>query len=623
MGLMIGFSTTSPCQAEPVDFPALQADARKTFKEKVGPFVKKYCIDCHGTRPEAGINLQSALSSPGASASFLHWKKAVANVKVNDMPPEDAGEMPTEQQRREFVEWISKLKYLAERDPGPFVLRRLSKVEYANTLHDLYGVDPSIADSLPEEVVGEGYLNSISPLQSELFLEIANKVVDQVVAGKGEPPTEIQKRLFSEPPAEGADIPTAVRKVARSLARDAYRRPPTERELDVLVSVFHLGRENQLNYLESLSLMWKAILVSPQFLFITPAAEVNAKTTIVRLDDYQLAARLSYLLWAAPPDAELSALAEKGELHQPEVLKSQVERLLGDERSRALFDGFGAQWLGVDKLDSQTFDPDLFPQMTTVLRQSMADEARLFFQSIIHENQGVFRFVDSDYTFMNEPLAEIYGLDSSIKGLEMRRIKLEDPNRGGILGMPATLATTSFPNRTSPVRRGVWVLEQVLGERVPPPPPDVPELVEQEGKSFEGLTLRQRTELHQSEATCANCHKVLDPIGFGLENFDAIGRWRDKNNAGVAIDSAGQIPSGESFSSPAELKGLLAERKRDLARNVTERFMAYALGRKLEGYDEVVIDQLMEKLAEDDYRMRTMIIEVTASYLFTHRRVVD
>ncbi|PQO41021.1 DUF1592 domain-containing protein [Blastopirellula marina] len=623
LGLLLGFSAISPCLAEPADFAALQADARKTFKEKVGPFVKKYCIDCHGTRPEAGINLQSALSSPGATASFLHWKKSVANVKVHDMPPEDAEEIPTEQQRRDFVEWIGKLKFLAERDPGPFVLRRLSKVEYANTLHDLYGVDPSIADSLPEEVVGEGYLNSISPLQSELFLDIANKVVAQVVAGKEEPPTETQKRLFGAPPAEDADLRAAARQVARSLARDAYRRPPTEMELDVLVSVFDLGRENQLNYNESIALMWKAMLVSPQFLFITPAAEVDAKTTIVPLDDYQLAARLSYLLWSAPPDAELSALAEKSELHQPEVLQAQVERLLAHDRSRALFNGFGAQWLGVDKLESQTFDPELFPQMTPTLRQAMTDEARLFFQSIIHENQSVFRFVDSDYTFMNEPLAELYGLGSSIQGLEMRRIKLEDPNRGGILGMPATLATTSFPNRTSPVRRGVWVLEQVLGERVPPPPPDVPELAEQEGKSFEGLTLRQRTELHRSEATCANCHKVLDPIGFGLENFDAIGRWRDKNDAGVAIDSAGQVPGGESFSSPAELKRLMAKRKEDIARNLTERFMAYALGRKLEGYDEVVIDQLMEKLSQDDYRMRTMIREVTSSYLFTHRRVEE
>lgn len=623
MAIALTLSLISHCMAEPKSEEELRADAQKTFKEKVGPFVKKYCIGCHGTRPEAGINLQSALSTPGATSSFLHWKKSVANVRVNDMPPEYADEIPTDDQRREFVEWIEKLKYLAPRDPGPFVLRRLSKVEYSNTLHDLYGVAPSIADSLPEEVVGEGYLNSISPLQSEVFLEIANKVVDQLVAPEGDPPTEIQKRLFGEIPNKETNFRTAARNVARTLARKGYRRPPTESELDVLVSVFDLGRDNKLSYTESLSLMWKAILVSPQFLFITPAIEVDSNLEVVPLDDFQLASRLSYLLWSSPPDEELLSLADKGELHKPDVLRDQVTRLLEHERSRALFDGFGAQWLRVGELKNQTFDPKLYPQMSPALREAMIEEARLFFQSIVLENQSVLRFVDSDYTYVNEPLAKLYDLDQSITGQEMRRVTLKNHNRGGILGMPATLASTSFPNRTSPVRRGVWVLEQVLGERVPPPPPNVPELEDQKQKSFEGLTLRQRTELHQSESTCANCHKVLDPIGFGLENFDAIGRWRDKNNAGLPIDSAGTLPGGASFSNPGQLKELLAERKEDLARNLTERLMAYALGRTLEGYDEVVIDQLMAKIAQDDYRMQTLITEVLTSYLFTHRRVKE
>lgn len=624
-GVALALSMISPGQAQSEDGSGdeatLRADAEKTFKDKVGPFVKKYCTGCHGPRPEAGINLESALKSPGATSSFLHWKKAVANVKVHDMPPDHAEKIPTDEQRNQFIEWIGKLKYMAPRDPGPFVIRRLSKVEYGNTLHDLYGVGPSIVDSLPDEVVGEGYLNSISPLQSELFLDIANKVIDQVVSPAGTAPTEAQKRLFGKTPSNEDDFRAAARRVAIALARDAYRRPPTEQELDVLAEIFDLARENRLDYTASLSLMWKAILVSPQFLFITPVSEVDSHDPIVPLDDYQLASRLSYLLWSAPPDAELSALADQGELHDPAVLRIQVERLLDDPRSRALFDGFGVQWLGVGELQSQTFDHDVFPQMTPGLRNAMMEEVRLFFESIVRENQSVSRFVDSDYTFLNESLAEIYGLEQSVQGPEMRRVSLENPNRGGILGMPATLAGTSFPNRTSPVRRGVWVLEQVLGERVPPPPPNVPKLEEQEQKSREGLTLRELTELHQSEPTCANCHRVLDSIGFGLENFDAIGRWRQTDNVGVAVDSGGVLPTGEAFSTPAELKSLLAGRKADLARNLTERLMAFALGRQLEGYDEVVIDQLMGKLAEDDYRSRTMISEVVTSYLFTHRRV--
>ena len=545
----------------------------------------------------------------------------MANVNVHEMPPDDASKIPTDEERRQFIEWMGNIKYLAPRDPGPFVIRRLTKTEYANTLHDLYGVDPAIADSLPEEVVGEGFLNSISPLQFELFLGIANKVIEQVVAPKDKAPTALQKRLFGQPHPQGADLRKEARRVGRSLAREAYRRPPSDAELDVLVDVYDLARNNELNHPAALGLTLKAVLVSPQFLFITPAKKTESDEPIVLLDDHQLASRLSYLLWAAPPDAELAALADKGELHKPEVLRTQVERLLKHARSRALFDGFGAQWLRLSELGRQVFDPEMFPQMTPLLRKSMTEEARLFFESIVRENQSVVRFVDSDYTFLNEPLAKVYGLEQSVPGPKMRRVKLTNPNRGGILGMPATLATTSFPNRTSPVRRGVWVLEQILGDRIPPPPPDVTELAEQNHKEVKGLTLRQRTELHQSEATCANCHKVLDPIGFGLENFDAIGRWREKNDVGVTIDSAGKLPDGKGFTTPAELKGLLAQREADLARNLTERLMAYALGRQLEGYDDVVIDQLMVKIAADNYRVRTIITEVITSYLFTHRRI--
>lgn len=606
-----------------LDEEALRARARKTFEDTVEPFVKRYCLRCHGSRPKAGINFKSALKNPVSPAAFLHWKKAVANVKVHDMPPESARKIPDDEDRRQFIEGIDQLKYLAPRDPGPFVIRRLSKIEYANTLRELYGVDPSIADSLPDEVVGEGYLNSISPLQSELFLEIASEVVDQILAGEGEAPTEIQKRLFGEAPGEGADLREEARRIARSLARDAYRRPPSDSELDVLVDVYDLGRENELDHTAALGLMLKAVLVSPQFLFITPVPGAVPDEPIVLLDDYQLASRLSYLLWSSPPDAELSALADRGELHEPGVLRAQVERLLLDARSRALFDGFGAQWLGVGGLESQIFDPDLFPIVTPSLKKAMLEEARLLFESIVRENRSVVRFVNSDTTFLNESLARLYGLEDSVRGSEMRRVKLEDPNRGGILGMPATLATTSFPNRTSPVKRGVWVLEQVLGERVPPPPPDVPELEEQDVQEVEGLTLRQRTELHQSEPTCANCHRVLDPIGFGLENFDAIGRWREQDDAGVAIDAAGTLPDGKSFSTPAELKALLAGREADLARNLTERLMAYALGRQLEGHDEVVVERLMARIAADGYRMRTLVTEVFTSYLFTHRRVQE
>jgi hypothetical protein len=599
-------------------------DPKKAFIDGVTPFVKTYCAECHSNkRRKAGLDYLSALKNPGSTTSRRHWKQALANVKAHDMPPEDADNQPSDSERQKFLDLIGTLKYLSPKDPGPFVIRRLTKTEYGNTLRDLFGVDPAIAAELPDEVFGEGYLNTLSPLQSEQYLSIANDVLDQIRSPKNASPTNTEKRLFGEPPASGANLLTAARNVARSLARNAYRRPPSETELDVLMDVFTLAQNNKRSYADSLGFMLKAILVSPQFLFITPAKTAPEGPSIVPLDDFQMASRLSYLLWATMPDAELSALAESGKLHEPAILKSQVKRLLQDPRSRALFDGFGAQWLGLDSLSTKTFDTTKFPLMTNQMRNAMYDEAQLFFDSMVRENRSVVSFVDSDYTFLNETLAALYNMEKTVTGPEMRKVSLKDTNRGGILTMPGILATTSFPNRTSPVKRGVWVLEQVLGDHVPPAPPNVPTLEKQNQKSVANLTLRQRTELHRTESVCANCHKILDPIGFGLENFDAIGRWRDQDDTGGAIDAAGELPGNKHFSTPKELKVIIAARKAELARNLTEKLMAYALCRQLEGYDEIVVDGLMKTIAKEDYRMQTLITEVITSYPFLNHRTKD
>jgi len=620
-------SPTLRCAAESkddADFVALQDAARKSFKEEITPFVNSYCTRCHGQQKQrGGINFGPALKKPGETASSQRWRQAIAVVKSHEMPPETAGQQPTDEERRKFLEGIGQIKFLSVKDPGPFVIRRLTKVEYGNTLHDLFGVDPAVADELPDEVFGEGYLNTLSPLQSEQYLAIANEVLDRVMSTNAAQPTKVQMQLFGKTPSRGADQRAAARKVARSLARVAYRRPPSEAELDVLLRVFDLGRENKLAYPDALRLMLKGVLVSPQFLYITPALETEPGHSIVPLDDYQLASRLSYLLWASMPDAELSELADRGKLHEPEVLKVQVKRLLEDQRSRALFDGFGAQWLGLGSLKSKTFDTAKFPQMSTMMRSAMYDEVRLFFEDIVRENRSVISLVDCNYTFLDGTLAALYGLDKKVTGPRWRKVKLTDANRGGILGMPGILAVTSFPDRTSPVKRGVWVLEQVLGEHVPPPPPNVPNLDKQDKQTVENLTLRQRTELHRKDVVCASCHKVLDPIGFGLENFDAIGRWRVQDDAGGAIDAVGELPDGKHFSSPKELKTIIAARKDDLARNLTEKLLAYALCRQLEGYDGIVVDHMMKTIAKDGYRMQTLITEIVTSYPFTHQRIQE
>jgi hypothetical protein len=624
--VFLALSLSLPCTAQPENdaaFIALQVGARKSFKEVVTPFVDTYCTRCHGQdKQRGGINFSPALKKPGESASGQRWKQALAVVKSHKMPPESAQKQPTDEERKNFLDGIGQIKFLSEKDPGPFVMRRLTKVEYGNTLHDLFGVEPAVADELPDEVFGEGYLNTLSPLQSEQYLAIANEVLDQVSSSRDPRSTRVQK-LLGRPPGPGTDERAAARKVARSLARAAYRRPPSEAELDVLLRIFDLARENKLAYPDALRLMLKGILVSPQFLFITPAMVPESGRSIVPLDDYQLASRLSYLLWATMPDNELSELAERGKLHEPTVLKAQVKRLLVDQRSRALFDGFGGQWLGVASLANKTFDTAKFPQMNTRMRTAMCDEVRLFFENIVRENRSIISLVDCDYTFLDGTLAALYGLDKKVTGSRWRKVRLTDANRGGILGMPGILAVTSFPDRTSPVKRGVWVLEQVLGEHVPPPPPNVPPLDKQDKQTVENLTLRQRTELHRKDAVCANCHSVFDPIGFGLENFDAIGRWREQDDRGGAIDGGGELPDGKRFASPKELKTLIAARTDDLARNLTEKLLAYALCRPLEGYDEIVVDHLVEAIAKDGYRMQTLITEIVTSYPFTHQRIQE
>lgn len=608
----IAFTTRTPAVAAESDSEARRKELLKTFRSEVVPFLKNYCVDCHGTKKrKGGLDFTKVFQRPESGQFRRHWQLALASIREQEMPP-DGNKQPTEKERQKIIAWIGQIKYLSPEDPGPYVIRRLTKVEYGNTLQALLGVDPSLAAELPDDVPGEGYLNTLSPLQTEQYLAIANTVLDRL-------PAETQKKWFGDPPQ--GDVREAAKSVARKLARNAYRRPATEGEIESLLKVFDLAQANKLSYIASLRLMLKAILISPQFLYITPAKEPEAGKTVVPLDDHHLASRLSYFLWATVPDPELAELADKGKLHEPEVLRAQVKRMLADPRARALFDGFGAQWLGIATLKGKTFDTAKFPEMTAAMRNAMYDEARLFFESMVRENRSVVGFIDSDYTFINSSLAPLYGMEKTITGPEMRRVKLTDRNRGGILGMPGILAVTSMPERTSPVKRGVWVLEQVLGQHVPPAPANVPALEKQDRKKVANLTLRQRTELHRKNPACANCHKILDPIGFGLENFDAIGRWRDKDDSGGPIDAAGELPGGKRFASPKELKSIIAERKSDLARNLTEKMLAYALCRHLEGYDEIVVDQLMARIEHDGYRMQSVITEIVTSYPFLNRHV--
>lgn len=585
------------------DFELRQKAAKQAYDKQIVPFIKTYCGECHGDKKRKGdITFQYAFKTPGAANFRKLWQDSVANVRAGDMPPEKASTQPSDEERVAFAQAVSQLKYLSPKDPGTFVPRRLTRTEYGNTLRDIFRVDSSLASDLPEEVVGAGFLNSVSPLLIEQYLAAASAVATK---------TPILKELQTI---------SSVRESVTRLARMAYRHMPSPAEIDVLMEVHRLAIDDRRSPEEAMRLVLKAVLVSPQFLFITPSSDQEPTEAILPLDDHHLASRLSYFLWAAPPDTELARLADEGRLHEPDVLAIQTRRLISHPRSRALFDGFGAQWLGLNKLASKTFDVQKFPWMTPALRNAMYDEARLLFEEVLRGNSGILDLIESNHTFLNDALADVYGIQRDKRGNGLRKVHLESRNRGGILTMPGVLATTSFPDRTSPVNRGVWVLEQILGEHVPPAPPNVPSLEKQDKSKVASLTLRQRTELHRTDPVCNNCHKILDPIGFGLENFDATGRWRDVDESGGSIDASGELPGGHQFRTPAELKSIIAKRADEVTRNLTGKMLAYALGRELEGYDEIVADQISAKLKADGAKLQTLVVEIVTSYPFTHRR---
>ncbi len=585
------------------EFELRQKEAKQAYDKQIVPFIKNYCGECHGDKKRKGdITFQYAFKTPGAANFRKLWQDSVANVKAGDMPPEKSTKQPSDEERNAFAQAVSLLKYLSPKDPGTFVPRRLTKTEYGNTLRDVFRVDSSLAAELPDEVVGAGYLNSISPLLVEQYLAVANAVVAKT------------------PVLKDAALSGLAKERVTRLARMAYRRTPSSGEIDVLMEVHRLAVDKGQSPDAALRLVLKAILVSPQFLFITPSSDEEPSEAVVPLDDHHLASRLSYFLWAAPPDAELARLADEGRLHEPETLANQTRRLISDSRSRALFDGFGAQWLGLNKLAGKTFDAQKFPWMTSELRAAMYDEARLLFEEVLRGNQRILDLIENDHTFVNDALASIYGIKSRKTGNVLQKVHLDSRNRGGILTMPGVLSTTSFPDRSSPVNRGVWVLEQILGEHVPPAPPNVPSLEKQDKTKVASLTLRQRTELHRSDPVCNNCHKILDPIGFGLENFDATGRWREMDESGGRIDASGELPGGIAFQTPAELKTIIAKRSDEVTRNLTGKMMAYALGRQLEGYDDIVADQLAAKVTADGAKLQTLVVEIVTSYPFTHRR---
>lgn len=405
-----------------------------------------------------------------------------------------------------------------------------------------------------------------------------------------------------------------VKQILSVFARRAFRRAVTEAEIEPYARVAAEAWEDGATAEQAIRYGLQAILVSPHFLF---RIERDAKPGVAHaVSDFELASRLSYFLWSSMPDDGLLDAAQNGELRKPGALERETARMIADEKFAAFIENFTGQWLELRNLDEVKPTPEKFPQFDGELRAAMKRETQLYFESLIRSNGSLLDLIDGKYSFLNARLARHYGIEG-VEGSEFRRVEFATPQRGGVLTQASILTVSSYPNRTSPVLRGKFLLENFLNAPPPPPPPNVPSLEESAGAM--GGTLRQQMEKHRTNAVCASCHMRMDTLGFGLENYDAVGAWRDEDG-GVRIDASGALPGGRAFRTPAELKQILKTEKDAFAQCLTEKMLTYALGRGLERNDRTFVRQIVRAVAADGYRMQRLMLEIVKSAAFRMRR---
>jgi hypothetical protein len=424
-------------------------------------------------------------------------------------------------------------------------------------------------------------------------------------------PHPVQKKVLICQPATGA---ACVDRILTALAHRAYRRPVTKADVDGPVRIYNQAKTAGYNPLQSLQFAIADVLVNPQFLF---RLEHDPKAgTAAQISDVELASRLSYFLWSSMPDDDLSRLAEANQLHQPAVLDAQVKRMIADGKSTAFAENFVGQWLETRSLDAVKRDEKKFPEWNTELKEAMRTETRMFFESVLRQDRPIGEFIDGKYTFLNEMLAKHYGIEG-VTGPEFRRVELNGEQRSGVFTQGSVLTVSAYPTRTSVVLRGKYILENVLNAPPPPPPPDVPAL--NEAAVGVATSLRQQMETHRADALCATCHSKMDPLGFALENYDAVGKWRTVDGK-FPVDASGKFPDGKEFNGPAQMKSLLEQNLPEFTRCVTEKMLTYALGRGVESFDRLTVQNLVRETAQHDYKLQSLVLAIVHSAPFQQRR---
>jgi hypothetical protein len=617
-----------------------KADPTVTFSKEIQPILQKYCLDCHGADLAKGdLNLENFSDYEKVLEAPEQWQTVLERVQAFEMPPKKKRELPFDVQQQ-FVSWLRRLpkpeqvdcsKMASDRTAnfyrGYVMSRRLNRAEYARTIHDLLGVDVQVDQLLPADGGGgEGFDTAgnalfTSSIHIEKYLAAAELALakalpdrDDLLSADGKANRLKLLGGVEAPPQEEAR--GDARKVVANLARLAFRRPGHDSEVERYMALFDRAQTRGDAYLPSLTLALKGILISPNFLFLVEP-EPDQKG-IQPLAPFPLASRLSYFLWSTMPDEELFELAASGKLSEPDVLQKQLHRMLASPKANALGERFAMQWLDLEKLGTEVKpDQAKFPEWNAELAEAMKREVSEFFNYVIQTDRPLTDLIDANYSFANARLAPLYGLTNQASGAEFQKVQFTGKERGGIVGMAAVHAATSFPLRTSPVLRGRWVLETLLGEKVKPPPPGTPSLDEHSDKA-KNQSLREQLQEHRAKPECASCHDKMDPLGFGMENFDPLGRWRDTDR-GLPIDAKGTLPSGDSFVGPSGLKSILMKRKDDVIRLLVKKMTGYAFGRELNKFDDCVVDRAMKVLKEQNYRSSALIEEIVLSFPFRHR----
>ena len=436
-------------------------------------------------------------------------------------------------------------------------------------------------------------------------------------AGTGTTPS--RERIFACRPARAADEAGCAEKILSTLARRAFRRPVSKPDMETLLSLYKEGRAEG-GFELGIERGVEGLLVSPEFLYrVEQEPGASAKADVYRVSDVELASRLSFFLWSSIPDEALLDAAASGKLRDPGVLERQVRRMLADPRADAVVSNFVGQWLFLRNLPTVAPDPRRDPDFDEDLRQGFRRETELFAESVLLEDRSILDLLTANHTFVNERVAQHYGIPN-IRGTHFRRVEVNDQNRRGLLGQGSVLAVTSYPNRTSPVLRGKWILENILGTQVPPPPPNTPALKEEPKPSEAEQSMRVRIAEHRANPACASCHAMMDPLGLSLENYDLVGRWRTVDEALIPIDASGALPDGTEFDGPSGLRSVLVAQPDRFVRTFTEKLMTYALGRGLEPYDMPAVRKIARDASRNGYRASSIFIGVVNSLPFQMRR---